>query len=101
MFLTLSSTPPRTSTFVTSSATLASPHAGAISASPDIILRPTPVANPQAAFGAGSGTENDATSVSTAEIGQDNLIYVRVLNQGGSAQRTSKPQSFGHLSPRW
>jgi serine protease len=61
------------------------PHAGAISASPDIILRPTPVANPQVAFGAGSGTENDATLGSTAEIGQDNLIYVRVLNQGGSA----------------
>lgn len=60
------------------------PHAGAISASPDIILRPTPVANPQAAFGAGSGTENNAALGWTAEIGQDNHIYVRVLNQGGS-----------------
>ncbi len=61
------------------------PHTGAISASPDIILRPSAVANPQAAFGAGSGTENDATLGFTAEIGQDNHIYVRVLNQGGSA----------------
>jgi serine protease len=60
------------------------PHTGAISASPDIILRPTAVANPQAAFGAGSGTENNATLGSTAEVGQDNFIYVRVLNQGGS-----------------
>jgi hypothetical protein len=60
------------------------PHTGAISASPDIILRPAAVANPQAAFGAGSGTEDDATLGSTAEIGQDNFIYVRVLNQGGS-----------------
>jgi serine protease len=60
------------------------PHTGAISASPDIILRPTAVANPQAAFGAGSGTENDATLGYTAEIGQDNFIYIRVLNQGGS-----------------
>ncbi|WP_083340325.1 S8 family peptidase [Nitrosomonas communis] len=60
------------------------PHTGAISASPDIILRPTAVANPQAGFGAGSGTENSATLGSTAEIGQDNYIYVRVLNQGGS-----------------
>jgi hypothetical protein len=60
------------------------PHTGAISASPDIILRPTAVASPQTAFGAGSGTENDATLGSTAEIGQDNFIYVRVLNQGGS-----------------
>lgn len=60
------------------------PHIGAISASPDIILRPTAVTNPQAAFGAGSGTENNATLGSAAEIGQDNFIYVRVLNQGGS-----------------
>ncbi len=61
------------------------PHTGSISASPDIILRPTSVANPQVAFGAGSGTENDATLGYTAEIGQDNFIYVRILNQGGSA----------------
>lgn len=60
------------------------PHTGAISSSPDIILRPTAVANPQAAFGAGSGTENNPTPGSTAEIGQDNFIYVRVSNQGGS-----------------
>jgi serine protease len=60
------------------------PHSGAISASPDIILRKTTVASPQTAFGAGSGTENDATLGDTAEIGQDNFVYVRVLNQGGS-----------------
>lgn len=60
------------------------PHSGAISASPDIILRPAAVANPQATFGAGSGTENNASLGYTAEIGQDNFIYVRVLNQGGS-----------------
>lgn len=61
------------------------PHSGAISASPDVILRPSAVANPQAAFGAGSGTENDATLGFEAEAGQDNFIYVRVLNQGGQA----------------
>lgn len=60
------------------------PHIGAISASPDIILRPTAIANPQATYGAGSGTENNAALGSTAETGQDNHIYVRVLNQGGS-----------------
>jgi serine protease len=60
------------------------PHTGAISASPDIILMPTAVANPQVTFGAGSGTENNAALGSRAEIGQDNFIYVRVLNQGGS-----------------
>jgi subtilase family protein len=61
------------------------PHTGAISASPDVILRPTAVPNPQSAFGAGSGTENIATLGFKAEAGQDNFIYVRVLNQGGSA----------------
>jgi hypothetical protein len=32
------------------------PHSGPISASPDIIARPSPVSNPQAAFGQGGGT---------------------------------------------
>lgn len=61
------------------------PHSGSISASPDIILSPVAVADPQGDFGAGSGTENSATLGFTAEVGQDNFIYVRVLNQGGSA----------------
>jgi subtilase family protein len=61
------------------------PHAGGISASPDVILRPTAVANPQTAFGEGSGTENDATLGFEAEAGQDNFVYVRVRNRGGSA----------------
>jgi len=60
------------------------PHTGSISASPDIILRPTPVADPQTAFGAGSGTENSSTLGYEAESGQDNFLYARVLNQGGS-----------------
>lgn len=60
------------------------PHIGNISASPDIILLPAPVADPQAAFGAGSGTENSATLGSTAETGHDNVLYVRVRNQGMS-----------------
>ncbi|MDP9194379.1 MAG: S8 family serine peptidase [Acidobacteriota bacterium] len=61
------------------------PHAGSISASPDIIVRPTAVANPQAEFGAGSGTENSSTLGYIVEAGQPNFIYVRVLNQGGAA----------------
>lgn len=60
------------------------PHAGPISASPDIILRPTAVANPQTAYGAGSGTENSNTLGFEAEAGQDNYVYVRALNQGGA-----------------
>ncbi len=61
------------------------PHAGSISASPDVILRKSAVANPQATFGAGSGTENNNTLGFEAEAGQDNFIYVRVRNRGGSA----------------
>jgi serine protease len=60
------------------------PHAGAVSASPDIILRPAEVADPQAAFGQGSGTENLDTLGFEAEAGQDNFIYVRALNRGGA-----------------
>jgi hypothetical protein len=60
------------------------PHTGSISSSPDIILLKTAVANPQATYGEGSGTENSNTLGSLAEIGQDNYIYVRVHNRGGS-----------------
>jgi Subtilase family len=60
------------------------PHSGAISASPDVIVRPTAVTNPQTAFGAGSGTENDDALGYEVEAGQDNFIYVRVRNRGGS-----------------
>ena len=60
------------------------PHSGSISASPDIILRPDPVADPELAFGVGSGTENSNTLGYEAEAGQDNYLYTRVLNQGGN-----------------
>jgi serine protease len=60
------------------------PHTGPVSCSPDIILNKTEVLNPQVVFGAGSGTENDYTLGTYAEIGQDNYIYVRMLNQGGA-----------------
>lgn len=61
------------------------PHTGAISASPDIILRPNAEPNPQGAFGPGSGTENDSSLGFEAEAGQNNFVYVRVLNRGGAA----------------
>lgn len=60
------------------------PHTGAISASPDIILLPSKVANPQASFGQGSGTENTSTLGYEATAGQPNYLYVRVRNRGGS-----------------
>ncbi|MFN7963285.1 MAG: S8 family peptidase [Thermoanaerobaculia bacterium] len=61
------------------------PHSGSISASPDVILRPTAVGSPQATYGEGSGTENNADLGSEAEAGQDNFLYVRMRNRGGSA----------------
>jgi len=60
------------------------PHSGSISASPDIILRPDTVADPQASFGEGSGTENDKNLGYTAKENQDNHVYVRLRNRGGS-----------------
>lgn len=64
-------------------------HAGPISASPDVILRPTPVPDPQSAFGEGSLTENDAALGFEVVAGQDNYVYVRVRNQGGAPARNA------------
>ena len=61
------------------------PHTGPISTSPDIIVRPSTVANPQAAFGEGSGTEGDSTLGYEVAAGQDNFIYTRVRNRGSVA----------------
>ncbi len=58
------------------------PQTGSISASPDIILRKSQVADPTAEFGPGSGNENSNTLGSEAEFGQDNYIYTRVNNRG-------------------
>jgi hypothetical protein len=61
------------------------PHTGPVSSSPDVFLRPTAVADPQSAFGQGSGTENSDILGAEAEAGQDNFIYVRIRNRGGAA----------------
>lgn len=53
-----------------------------ITQSPDIILRQAQVANPQAAFGQGSGTESNNMLSDVAETGQTNYLYVRVRNRG-------------------
>jgi serine protease len=61
------------------------PNAGALSVSPDVIVRPQPAVNPAASFGEGSGTENDATLGAAVEAGQDNTIYVRMRNRGAAS----------------
>ncbi|MET0917378.1 MAG: hypothetical protein ABWY07_03005, partial [Burkholderiales bacterium] len=70
------------------------PYAGAISASPDVILVPTTVADAQAAFGEGSGTENLNNLGHEATAGQDNYVYVRAKNRGGSDGPGTSAQVF-------
>jgi len=60
------------------------PTTGIVSASPDIIVVNAAVANPQAAYGQGSGTENDPSLSQAVLAGQDNFVYVRLLNRGGA-----------------
>ena len=69
-------------------------HTGSISASPDVILRPFPVADPTASFGEGSGTENDSMLGFEVEDGQDNYLYTRVRNRGGTAATNVEIQLF-------
>lgn len=70
------------------------PTAGAISASPDIIVVPDPVADPNTAFGEGSGTENANNLGSQVQGGQDNFIYVRMKNRGGTDANGVRAQVF-------
>lgn len=58
------------------------PSAGAISISPDVIVTTAAVADPDASFGEGSGTENVAALGGQVEAGQDNFVYVRMQNRG-------------------
>jgi hypothetical protein len=59
------------------------PHVGAISASPDIILRNALSANPAVDFGVATEANNNLGQ--PALTGQDNYLYVRLKNRGGAA----------------
>lgn len=61
------------------------PTGGGVSLSPDIIVRQAPVADPQGAFGEGSGNENNATLSEPVLAAHDHSVYVRLQNRGGSA----------------
>jgi serine protease len=63
----------------------ATPWAGPITVSPDVIILPAPVADPQLMYGEGSGTENVTALGDKVELGQNNTIYIRVRNRGGVA----------------
>lgn len=58
------------------------PSVGSLSSSPDIIVRPSAVADANVSFGEGSGTENSNVLGSQVEAGQDNFIYARMKNRG-------------------
>ncbi|KAK4153159.1 peptidase S8/S53 domain-containing protein [Chaetomidium leptoderma] len=58
---------------------------GAVSASPDIIVRQQPLADPEAALGPGSGTENNPALSEAVQAGRDHSIYIRLLNRGNAA----------------
>ena len=62
-----------------------SPTNGMVSQSPDIIVKQAAVPNPQATYGAGSGTENNDALSDDVDTGHDNFIYVRLLDRGGAA----------------
>lgn len=61
------------------------PRPGAYSNSPDIIVTASPPADPTAAYGPGSGTENSTTLGDDVVQARDNSVYLRVSNRGGSA----------------
>jgi len=60
------------------------PSTGNISSSPDIIVLPTAVADPDVSFGEGSGNENNSGLGYMVEMGQDNFIYSRFKNRGNA-----------------
>jgi len=59
------------------------PSAAPLWMSPDIIVRQSPTANHQAAYGEGSGHEDDTNLCEQVQTGHDHHVYVRVRNRGG------------------
>ncbi|KAK4676893.1 hypothetical protein QC764_0065130 [Podospora pseudoanserina] len=66
------------------------PSSGTVSNSPDIIIRQSPVPNPQALFGSGSNNENNTSLSQPILSGRDHSIYIRLLNRGGSPAHNTK-----------
>jgi hypothetical protein len=57
---------------------------GMISMSPDIIVKTATVADPTGSFGEGSGVDDSTTLGDDVEAGQDNFVYIRLKNRGGT-----------------
>jgi hypothetical protein len=58
---------------------------GAVSASPDIIVRQQPIANPDLALGPGSSTEDNPSLSQPVLTGHDHSLYIRLQNRGTTA----------------
>jgi hypothetical protein len=55
---------------------------GVLCRSPDIIVLPSVVADPQGSYGSGSGREDDDDIAGDIQLGRDNFVYVRLSNRG-------------------
>jgi serine protease len=60
------------------------PHRGPVSISPDVIVTTAAVPDPQAAYGEGSGTENDFSLGDVVTPGVANNVFVRMRDRGGA-----------------
>jgi hypothetical protein len=60
-------------------------HTGSLSDSPDIILKNSPVANPQATYSTPASIASDTESDPDVLTGQANYVYLRVWNRGADA----------------
>jgi hypothetical protein len=58
---------------------------GPLAQSPDIIVKNTPVANPQATYSTTASINSDTESDPNVIDGQDNYVYLRVWNRGTDA----------------
>jgi len=63
-------------------------HTGSLSDSPDIILKNTPVANPQITFSTAASINSDTESDTAVLSGQANTVYLRAWNRGADAPNT-------------
>ncbi len=60
-------------------------HTGSLADSPDIILKNSPVSNPQATYSTPATIASDTESDPDVLTGQANTVYLRVWNRGGDA----------------
>ncbi|HEX2113617.1 MAG TPA: S8 family serine peptidase [Alphaproteobacteria bacterium] len=58
------------------------PSAGAVSLSPDIIVQPAKVVNPDGLWGETSGNENRGDLTGALAAGKDAFVYLRMRNRG-------------------